>query len=96
MLWIILLVVIPFVIAELYMALRWGMTHREVVCERCGARGKVRMKQVMTKPRGESATISMNDLSPVTIGLRRKEVVTQAHCRRCGMTWYTKRGVEGE
>jgi hypothetical protein len=83
MLWLILLVLIPFVIAELCFMLRWGMIRDWVVCQHCGVRGKVRMKQVkdMLGPH-DGAT------KPWVDGLRKEELVMKAHCGRCGMTWY--------
>ena len=90
MLWLILLVIIPIVMAELWMLSRWGDIRGRTICPRCEACGKVRVKRVkrMAKFHGCPAEISMDGWSLLTTKLRRKEMVTQAHCSRCGMTWY--------
>lgn len=98
MLWLILLLLIPIVIAEIYMVSRWGKNSWTIVCQHCGAEGKVRVKQVRqtARPYDGQAQNSTGGWPMLVDGLRRKETVTQAHCSHCGMTWYLRKTKKDE
>lgn len=63
-----------------------------MVCPHCQSKGTVRTKQVKQKKgiSGGKATAAVltGGLSVLATGLSRKEKATEAHCTRCGNTWY--------
>lgn len=64
----------------------------QMVCPHCQTKGTVATKQVKVKQgiSGGKATgaVLTAGFSILATGLSRKQTVTEAHCRNCGMTWH--------
>lgn len=67
-------------------------TNPHMVCPHCQTKGTVQTKLVKMK-KGISGgktvgALLTGGLSILAVGLSRKEQCTEAHCKKCGSTWY--------
>jgi transcription elongation factor Elf1 len=65
---------------------------RNMICPHCQTKGSVTTRLVKKKVgiHGGKATAALltSGISLLGSGLSRKDKVTEAHCNRCGATWY--------
>ncbi len=69
-----------------------GVLNSQMICPHCQRKGSVRTKPVKQKAgiSGGKATAAIitGGFSVLAVGLSRKEKKTQAHCSKCGNTWF--------
>ena len=71
--------------------IKYGPVNLVLLCPHCQTKGSVRTKAVNAKSgiSGGKATAALltGGVSLLATGLSRSEIVTQAHCDKCGSDW---------